>query len=117
MLNVEVRAEVEKELQEADSDAGDVFGLDGSFSARFVTDCGFDEGSRGLLRALRSGTGGGRDIGSGLFVGVTREKLLADSGVAGGEGGRSGARAPAESGTLAYRSWAGWIGCTEAIPL
>lgn len=33
------------------------------------------------------------DIGAGFSIGVFREKLLAESGVAGGEGGRSGAKA------------------------
>lgn len=59
---------------------------------------------------LRSGIRGGGGIGSGFSSDVDREKLLAEAGVSGGEGGHSGANACAESGTLPYKLC---TGCTE----
>lgn len=86
--------------------AGDVFGLDCSthkFDTDLVGDCASGDSAGGLRRALRSGIGGGEVMGSGFSIGVSKVKLRSDSGVAGGEGGRSGVKARASIGTLPYR--------------
>lgn len=85
---------------------GDVIGLEDSNSAFDVGEVGelnFDDEPGGLRRALRSGIGGGNVVGSGSSIEVFKEKLLSESGVAGGEGGRSGAKGCAANGVLPYR--------------
>jgi len=97
-----------------DFGAGDVIGLGSSDFNADIGEVGtlcfgevgalcFGEGPGGLRRALRSGIGGGVVMGSGRSIGVFKEKLLSESGVAGGEGGRAGAKGCAANGTLPYR--------------
>ncbi len=122
-LSEDVRVVIEKVLPVGDLGVdwvGDVFGRNGSIRIVNIDDVGehgFGDGPGGLRRALRSGIGGGEVMGSGFSIGVSKEKLFSESGVAGGEGGRSGAKACAANGILPYRSCGIRRGCPKPFKL
>lgn len=104
-LSEDVRVVMENVVAVGHFSTGDVLGLKGSgltFDLEEVKELRLGDGPGGLRRALRSGTGGGDVIGSGFSIGVSKEKLLTESGVAGGEGGCCGTNACATRGVLPY---------------
>ena len=97
-LSEDVRVVIENVVPVGDCWSEDVLGLADptwALGSDIKLECLFSKGFGLLRRALRSGTGGGCEADTGSLVEVVREKLLADSGVAGGEGG-----AYAETGTV-----------------